>query len=162
MELAPISNLILQSMQSQGLPLQHDMFTSGNNPHGCGHAPRTVYKGMRTTAADFLKVERPNLMVLVETTVDKIIMEQKGDQKVATAVRVITKDGNSHDIHANHEIVVSGGAYCSPAILMRSGIGAKSELEQLGIECMVDLPGVGKNLLDHLVGILRQHRYYLY
>lgn len=41
---APITNMILDSMQDQGLGLQPDMFTTGDNPHGCGHVPRTVYK----------------------------------------------------------------------------------------------------------------------
>ena len=43
------------------------------------------------------------------------------------------------------------GAYCSPGILLRSGIGPKADLEKLGLKCLVDAPGVGENLLDHLV-----------
>ncbi|KAI9812620.1 MAG: hypothetical protein M1827_004609 [Pycnora praestabilis] len=151
MELAPISNLLLQSMQSQGLPLQHDMFTSGDNPHGCGHAPRTVYKGMRTTSADFLRVERSNLDVLVETTVDKVILSKERDDMRATAVSAVGKKGGPITIKAKKEIIVSGGAYCTPPILLRSGIGPKNELEKMHIDCKVELPGVGKNLMDHLI-----------
>jgi choline dehydrogenase-like flavoprotein len=128
--------MILESMQSQGLPLQEDMFTSGDNPHGCGHAPRTVYKGDRTTAANYFVNKGPNLAIKTETTVDKVIL------------------GTEKEIRAKKEIIVSGGAYCSPAILLRSGIGPKSELASHGIDCKVDLPGVGKNLMDHLVSYL--------
>ncbi|KAF4629763.1 hypothetical protein G7Y89_g8380 [Cudoniella acicularis] len=150
-DLAPISNLILDSMQSQGMPLQPDMFTTGDNPHGCGHAPRTVYKGDRATAADYLLNKGPNLAIKTDTTVDKVILEGKDSDLKATAVRVIEKDGTSREIKANKEIIVSGGAYCSPTILLRSGIGPKSQLESHGIDCKVDLPGVGKNLMDHLI-----------
>jgi choline dehydrogenase-like flavoprotein len=68
----------------------------------------------------------------------------------ATAVQVIEKDGSVRKIVAK-EVIVSGGAYCSPTILMRSGLGPKSELASHGIDCKVDLPGVGKNLMDHMV-----------
>lgn len=120
--------MILESMQSQGLGLQEDMFTTGDNPHGCGHAPRTVYKGDRTTAANYFVNQGPNLSIKTDTTVDKIILEDSGSDVKAVAVKVVEKDGSVKEIKANKEIIVSGGAYCSPAILMRSGIGPKAEL----------------------------------
>jgi choline dehydrogenase-like flavoprotein len=138
-------------MADQGLPQQDDMFTTGDNPHGCGHVPRTVYKGNRTTAANFLLGLGSNLTVKTNTIVDKVILEGEGSSLRASAVVVVDKSGSKTEIKARREIVVSGGAYCSPTILMRSGIGGKEELEQHGIECKVDLPGVGKNLMDHLV-----------
>ena len=149
---APISNMILESMESQGLPLHPDMFTTGETPNGCGHAPRTVYKGDRTTAADYFVNKGPNLAIKTDTIVDKVILEGEGDDLRAVAVKVIEKDGSEREIKAREGIIVSGGAYCSPTILMRSGIGSQSELSSHGIECKVDLPGVGKNLMDHLVG----------
>ena len=148
---APISNMILESMESQGLPLQPDMFTTGDSPHGCGHAPRTVYKGDRTTAANYFVNKGPNLAIKTEMTVDKVILEGHGSDLRATAVKVIEKDGSVKEINARKEIIVSGGAYCSPTILLRSGIGPKEELASHGIDCKIDLPGVGKNLMDHLV-----------
>ncbi|WPH03044.1 Hypothetical protein R9X50_00591800 [Acrodontium crateriforme] len=133
MDLAPISNLMLDSMQDQGLPLQHDMFTTGDNPYGCGHAPRTV-----------------------------VLTQENGGQR-ATAVISIDKDGKPVTVKASKEIIVSGGTYCTPAILNRSGIGAREELEPLGIKTLVNLPGVGKNLMDHLVnnaGLTTDHLLY--
>jgi len=138
-------------MQSQGLGLQEDMFTTGDNPHGCGHAPRTVYKGDRTTAANYLLNKGSNLAIKTETTVDKVVLEGERDNLRAVAVNVVEKDGSQRTIKAKKEIIVSGGAYCSPIVLMRSGIGSKSELASFGIDCKADLPGVGKNLMDHLV-----------
>ncbi|PQE24959.1 GMC oxidoreductase protein [Rutstroemia sp. NJR-2017a WRK4] len=150
-DLAPISNMILDSMADQGLPLHPDMFSTGETPNGCGHAPRTVYKGDRTTSANYFRNKGSNLGIKTDTTVDKVILEGQGSDKRAVAVKVIEKDGTEKEIRANKEIIISGGAYCSPTILMRSGIGAKSELEEHGIDCQVDLPGVGKNLMDHLI-----------
>jgi choline dehydrogenase-like flavoprotein len=148
--------MILESMVERGLDLDHDMFSHGENPHGCGHAPRTVHDGVRRTGADFVVNEnkRNNLHLMVEAHVDKVLLE-KGSDGVpkATGVRVMKADGSKVDIGASREVVVSGGSYCSPNILNRSGIGAKEELEKFGITLIVDLPGVGKNLMDHLVGI---------
>ncbi|KAM0315859.1 hypothetical protein ACHAPQ_011467 [Fusarium lateritium] len=153
-DLAPISNLIGESMVSKGLPLDHDMFATGENPHGCGHSVRTVHQGLRTTSADFITKQKPrdNLHLMVESHVEKVVIEkdEQGDLK-ATGVRVVQADGTVAEIKASKEVIVSGGAYCSPNILNRSGIGAKSELEKHGITTLVDLPGVGKNLQDHLI-----------
>ncbi|KAH1295371.1 hypothetical protein KXV89_006930, partial [Aspergillus fumigatus] len=151
-DLAPIANLLMDSFVSQGLPLHHDMFSTGDIPHGCGHVPRTVYKGIRTTAADYITKEyhRNNVTIQTDTTVDRVVLEQGPDGLRATSVITQLADGTPRTFHARKEIIVSGGAYCSPAILMRSGIGAHAELDQHGIPCQVDLPGVGKNLLDHL------------
>lgn len=143
--------MILESMEDKGLPLVPDMFTTGDTPNGCGHAPRTVYQGNRTTAADYLVNQGPNLSIKTETTVDKIILEGAGSDLRAVAVKVLEKDGSLREIKARKEIIVSGGAYCSPAILMRSGLGPRAELSSHGIECKLDLPGVGQNLMDHLV-----------
>ncbi|KKY17188.1 putative gmc oxidoreductase [Phaeomoniella chlamydospora] len=151
MDLAPISELVLESMQSKGLKLCPDLFTTGESPNACGHAVRTRHKGLRSSATGYLREERPNLTILTNTLVDKVILEAEhgSSDLVAKAVQVLDSSGTTVEIRVNREIIVSGGTYCSPAILMRSGIGAKTELEPLGIKCQVDLPGVGKNLMDH-------------
>ncbi|CAF3493742.1 unnamed protein product [Fusarium graminearum] len=153
-DLAPISNMIAESMVSKGLPMDHDMFATGENPHGCGHSVRTVHQGLRTTSADFITKQKPrdNLHLMVETHVEKVLIEKdaQGELK-ATGVRAVKPDGTFIELKASKEVIVSGGAYCSPNILNRSGIGAKDELETHGITTLVDLPGVGKNLQDHLI-----------
>jgi choline dehydrogenase-like flavoprotein len=141
-------------MESKGLALDHDMFSHGRNPHGCGHVPRTVSNGIRTTGADFITKgnKRDNVTILTDAHVDKVIMEKdsNGDLK-AVGVRAILADGSILEAKADKEVIISSGAYCSPTLLNRSGIGAKAELEEHGINCLVDLDGVGKNLIDHLV-----------
>lgn len=140
-------------MVSKGLPLDPDMFSHGNTPHGCGHAVRTVYQGIRTTGADFVtKTPRDNLHLMVETHVDKVLFDINEDGEfTAAGVRAVKSDGTVVEVKAKKEVIVSGGAYCSPNILNRSGIGAKGELEKHGIPTLIDLPGVGRNLQDHLV-----------
>lgn len=155
-DLAPISRLVLESMQSKGLPLDHDMFSHGDKPHGCGHAPRTVGGGRRATAADFVTGarRRDNLCVVTGAHVDRVLMRADGDGGLrAVGVRAVLGDGSVLEAGAAREVVVSGGAYCSPNLLNRSGIGARGELETHGIETLVDLPGVGKNLMDHVVRV---------
>lgn len=152
-DMAPISKMLLDSFESKGLPLDHDMFSTGETPHGCGHAPRTVHQGVRTTGADFVTkgYHRDNITIMVNTTVDRVVLEQDGSTLRATGVEVVSKDGRRSIPHARKEVIVSGGAYCSPAILMRSGIGPKAELEKHQIPVTLDRPGVGANLLDHLI-----------
>src|SRR5690606_13284342 len=74
-DLAPISNLLMDSFVSEGLPLDHDVFTTGESPNACGHAPRTVYKGIRTTGADFVTNDyhRGNITIMTESLVDKVV-----------------------------------------------------------------------------------------
>lgn len=152
-DLAPISKLLMNSFVSEGMPLHHDMFSTGDVAQGCGHVPRTVYEGIRTTGADFVtnKNHRGNITIQTDTTVDRVIFDTEGEQTRATGVVTQGKDGSSKTFFARKEIIVSGGAYCSPAILLRSGIGPKDELKKHQIECIVDSPGVGRNLMDHLV-----------
>jgi len=145
----------MKSYQTLGMSYDADMFTTGETPHGCGHAPRTVFEGVRTTGADFITkgFRRDNITIKTDHTVDKVLIEQDsttGSQR-ATGVRIVSQDGQASTARARREVIVSGGAYCSPTILLRSGVGPAADLERLGIECKSDLPGVGQNLLDHLI-----------
>jgi len=142
---------MLDSMQDKGLPLHHDMFSSGKVAHGCGHSVRTVYKGIRTTGADFLHSHPSNLHILTETLVDKVIIEGEGEQQHASGAVAIAQSGEPLHIRSTKDIIISCGTYCTPTVLMRSGIGDRQELAAAGIEVKVPLSGVGKNLMDHLV-----------
>jgi choline dehydrogenase-like flavoprotein len=144
---------MLQSMEAKGLPLIPDLCSSGNCAHGCGHAIRTHHKGIRTTGADFVTNEqhKANIDILTNTTVDKINFDTSGSQPRAVSVQVIDEQGNTTAIRARKEIIISSGAYCSPPLLMRSGIGPRDELTKHNIPILVDSPGVGQNLLDHLI-----------
>ncbi|TGO36552.1 hypothetical protein BHYA_0121g00130 [Botrytis hyacinthi] len=116
-----------------GLPLIPDMFSTGKSAHGCGHAVQTVSQGTRTMATDYITSSTENSGVSIRTNTysDRISLET--------------------DTATRKEVIISAGTYGSPAVLLRSGIGSKQEVEKLGIQSQVDLPGVGKNLMDHLV-----------
>jgi choline dehydrogenase-like flavoprotein len=144
----------MSSFVSLGLKYDADMFTTGETPHGCGHAPRTHWRGIRSTSADYLTQNShgQDIQILTHATVDKIILERDGTTGFrAVGVRLLTSDGKARCLMASQEVIISGGTYCSPPMLLRSGIGAQSDLDKLNIPCQVDLPGVGQNLMDHPV-----------
>src|ERR1700723_1299198 len=99
-----------------------------------------------STARAFLypAMKRPNLTVETGALATRIIIEN--GRAVGIEYR---KDGNIEIARAEREIVLSGGAYNSPQLLLLSGIGPADELRQLGIEPKLDLPGVGRNLSEH-------------
>ncbi|KAH7067208.1 glucose-methanol-choline oxidoreductase-like protein [Paraphoma chrysanthemicola] len=152
-DLAPISNRVRESMIDYGLPYHPDMFSTGESPHGCGDVPRTVYKGIRTTAADFItkNYRRDNITIKTLVTVDKILFSNETSPPTATGVATISKTGSKITYTARKEIIITAGAYCSPPILMRSGIGPKTQLQKHNIPVLVDSPGVGANLQDHVL-----------
>jgi choline dehydrogenase-like flavoprotein len=152
-DLAPISERVRESLVDQGLPYHADMFSTGETPHGCGDVPRTVHQGIRSTAADFITkgYRRENITIKTEVTVNKLLFNKDSEDLTATGVATISKNGKKIDYQAKKEVIVAAGAYCSPPILMRSGLGPKEQLEKHGIECLVDLPGVGGNLMDHVL-----------
>ncbi len=86
---------------------------------------------------------RPNLALVAEAVVDRVLVE--GERAVGALARVA---GEEREFRAGR-IVLAAGAYGSPAILMRSGIGPPDHLDELGIPVEVQRPGVGANLIDH-------------
>ena len=153
---APISSRVLESYQSKGLPLKPDMFTTGDSAQGCGHAIRSIYKGVRSAASNYIggeAIELPNVEVITGYYVNTVIIEERGNERVAKGVVALDPSGKNVQFLARKEVIISSGAYGSPAVLLRSGIGPGSELSEAGITTKVDLPGVGKNLMDHLVSL---------
>ena len=145
---------MLQAYQEKGLPLIPDVFSTGESPHACGHALRTIYQGIRSTGADFVTKnnKKENLRIKTNVLVDQVVLEQDGDRRPkATGVLLQGLDGERIKVKARREVLLCGGSFGSPAILLRSGIGPKEEVQALGVETKVDLKGVGKNLMDHPV-----------
>jgi choline dehydrogenase len=125
--------------------LGHHYVEDHNRPGavGAGPTPRNARDGMRmSTAVTYLAHarSRPNLTVRPETVVSEVVCS--GSR--ATGVRLL--DGTV--IEADR-VVLAAGAYASPMVLARSGIGPAAELRALGVTPVVDLPGVGRNLSDH-------------
>lgn len=88
---------------------------------------------------------RPNLTVLTEAWVSKIVVEDS----VAKAVNITLKSGEKRILKPRKEIVLSAGAVDTPRLMLHSGLGPRSQLEGLGLPVVRDIPGVGENLLDH-------------
>ena len=89
---------------------------------------------------------RPNLTVLTGTKILKVLLDDHGD-----AIGAETDRGT---IYAGREVIVCCGAFDTPKLLLLSGIGPEEHLREAGVETLVDLPGVGENLLDHPEGIV--------
>lgn len=94
--------------------------------------------------------DRQNLLMFVNTTAARIVWSQNTPQglAVASAAEVVGQDGEPYLIHANREIILSAGAFRSPAILELSGVGNPKILSKYSINTTVDLPSVGENLQD--------------
>jgi choline dehydrogenase len=135
-----------EAAEQAGIPRSAD-FNTGNN-EGSGKFEVTQRRGWRWSASRaFLRpaVKRPNLRVITGALIDKLSF----DGRRVTGVE-FTLGGEAHRARARHETVMATGSIGTPAILQRSGIGDARKLAALGITPMVDLPGVGANLQDHL------------
>lgn len=121
---------------------------NGVSQEGVGYYQVTQINGQRcSSAVGYLRPSetRPNLVVITDALTTKILFN--GKQAVGVEYE---KDGKRDVVNAKREVILSGGAINSPQLLMLSGIGDQTELEALGIDCRHHLPGVGKNLQDHL------------
>lgn len=92
---------------------------------------------------------RSNLCLATSTTATKVLI----NNGTAVGVQVTTSTGETNELYAKKEVIVSAGSINSPKLLMLSGIGPKIHLESLGIPVVADLP-VGQNLMDHYLAIL--------
>ena len=138
---------------SQHYPINDDF--NGAEQEGVGLYQVTQKNGKRCSAAvGYLNPvkHRSNLTILTDTIVDKVIL----DNLRAVSVKCKTKN-KDNKIHAKKEILLCGGAYGSPTILMRSGIGNENFLRSKDIKCLVNLKGVGENLQDH-IDYISSHR----
>ena len=122
---------------------------NGESQEGIGYYQTTQKDGKRCSAAKAYLVpilDRKNITILTDTNVDKIAI----DGNKATGVHCINEEGDKFFVEATKEVLLCSGAFGSPQILLRSGIGPSEEILKHGIEHKVDLPGVGKNLQDHI------------
>lgn len=141
-----LTEVFVEAGQQVGLPLNRDF--NGATQLGVGTYQVTQTNGKRCSAADaFLHPvrHRPNLRVRTHAYVTRVCLEGRR----ATGVEFLA-GGRLHRASAEREVIVSGGAINSPKLLLLSGIGPADELRRLGVPVAHDLPGVGRNLHDHL------------
>lgn len=107
-------------------------------------------KNKRSDAATsfFWPVEDRKNLKLINGTATRISWKDASEKPQAEGIEYTTPDGETLTIHAGKEVILSAGALRSPLILEASGVGNSKFLEELGIDTVVELPGVGENMID--------------
>jgi len=145
----PIFDAWIEAARLTGLPVTDDY--NGKAAVGFGRSQYSIRDGRRCSAAvAFLRpaMKRPNVTVKVRAHAARVMMQ--GTR--ATGVEFIL--GRAvQKAHATREVILSGGAFNSPQLLMLSGIGPADHLREIGVTPLIDLP-VGRNLQDHLAVLI--------
>jgi len=142
----PILDAVTAAANQMGIPKTADFNTGDNN--GVGYFHVNQKRGLRmSTARAFLKpvLKRPNLRLETGVLVEKVLFE--GRRAVGVQFR---QNGQLVAARARGEVILSAGAVGSPQILQLSGVGSADWLGEFGIPVVLDRPGVGRNLQDHL------------
>jgi choline dehydrogenase len=145
-EIGPFHRACLEAAGALGIPRRDDLDDLEGGV-GFGVEPVNVEHGVRVnTAFAYLDParDRPGLRILDEALCDRIVHLDDGVEVVAW------RDGEELRVRAG-TVVLAAGAYGSPAVLLRSGVGDPDELRAVGIEPVHPLAGVGDNLHDHPV-----------
>ena len=142
---SPLFRAFLEAVQQAGHPLTDDV--NGYRQEGFNAFDRNIHRGRRLSAAGaYLHpvMDRPDLKVVTRAHVTRILFE--GTRAVGVEYR---RRGRLAEARAG-EVVLCGGAINTPQLLQLSGVGPAGVLSEAGVEPLVDLPGVGENLQDHL------------
>jgi choline dehydrogenase len=146
---SPVAHAMLDAARELGIPtFDHPNGRMMEGPGGAAITDMLVRDGRRHSlyrAYAGPALDRPNLTVLTDTLVRRVVF----DGHRATGVEVV-RDGAVFTIGATTEVVLSMGAMQTPKVLMHSGIGDEAELGRFGIPVLQHLPGVGRNLQDHV------------
>ena len=147
-KLSPLNAAFLKACAQAGHPITDDV--NGFAQFGGSRFEMSVKNGIRNSASyGYLHsqshIKRTNLTIWTHCQVLKVNLE--GTQ--ATGFQVFYK-GQTINLTARKETLLSAGVFASPQLLMLSGIGPQAHLAQHQIPCVVDLPGLGENLQDHL------------
>jgi len=142
----PLSRAFVLAAQQAGLVYNPDF--NGAEQAGCGVYQVTQRDARRCSAAvAYLHpaIKRGNVDVVTDALATRVVVENGR----ATGVEYRAR-GKLQTAHAQQEVVICSGAFGSPKLLLLSGIGPAGELQARGINPLHDLPGVGKNLQDHI------------
>ena len=141
-----VSRWFVQSVQEKGEPFTNDF--NGPTQRGVGFYQFMNRRGKRSSAAyaydEPLKDDK-RLTVRLQARVTRINIENGR----AASVSYVDAGGNAHTVHSRGDIVVASGSLVTPKLLMLSGLGPADHLGEHGISTIIDLPGVGQNLIDH-------------
>jgi choline dehydrogenase len=148
----PLGRAWIEAAVQAGYPYNPDI--NGAEQEGVGPIGRTTHRGRRwSTANAYLHPvrHRSNLEIMTRALTTAIRFER--DRAVAIDVVV---DDHKQTIGAEREIILCGGAFNSPQLLLLSGVGPAEDLRRLGIPIVADRPGVGQNLHDHIDVVVKQ------
>jgi choline dehydrogenase len=142
----PLSRAFIQAAQAINIPYNADL--NGSQLDGVGWVQVTQHHGRRWSTADaFLRpaMRRSNLEVLTGAQCTRVLIRDR----CAVGVEY-QREGTLHQASASGEVILAGGTVGSTQILLLSGVGTGQHLRELGIDVVIDLPGVGQNLRDHV------------
>jgi choline dehydrogenase len=144
----PLQEMYLEALEDLGVPRNPDF--NGATQLGCGPYQGTIRDGCRFSVADAYLAQaksRPNLTIETGAHVTRVALE--GTRAIGIDYVV---GSEARRALASQETIVAAGAIGSPHILLLSGIGPSGEIAAHGIRPVVDLPGVGRHLMDHIGG----------
>ncbi|HTI88715.1 MAG TPA: choline dehydrogenase [Alphaproteobacteria bacterium] len=150
----PLFPALIEAGRAAGHKVTDDY--NGRESEGFGRSQMTIWNGRRSSAAAaFLRpaMGRPNLKVITEAHATRVLID--GTRAVGLEY---LRQGVVERARAEREVILSGGVFNSPQLLMLSGIGDADHLREVGIEPKVNLGGVGRNLQDHPAIALRWSR----
>ena len=151
----PAAQQFVDAAKAAGIPTGDYNGRDRTRPEGVASLFQTTTKDGKRSSTFHAFLEpvmgaRDNLVVITHANVQRILLEPSDGGLVATGVEYRTTDGTVQTVTASKEVVLSAGAIGSPQLLLLSGVGPKGELAEVGIDCVLDLPDVGKHLKDHL------------
>ncbi|KAL1129801.1 hypothetical protein AAG570_012745 [Ranatra chinensis] len=147
---SPITDDFLRAGQEIGYEVRD---INGQQQTGFTKSHGTLKDGLRcSTAKGYLRPAqgRPNLHIVLHAHVERLLIEKTTKRPTVKGVEFSRMGKRGIRVAANKEVILSAGSINSVQILMLSGIGPKEHLESKNISVVVDLPGVGKNLQDHI------------
>ncbi|KAA1467524.1 alcohol oxidase [Dentipellis sp. KUC8613] len=156
----PSYEAYLKACQDLGFPYITDLNSAQEPSIGCARLDHTVddYGHRHSTFRAFLPKDlalqrKANLHICTNTIVQKLDVRTDADgRKVAQGVYLASKGGSSQrNVRASREVVICGGPFGSPKVLMLSGIGPAKHLKDMNIPVVKNLPAVGSNLQDHVM-----------
>jgi len=147
-ELSPVSGAFMKAVSAVcDVPILDDF--NAENQNCASMMQMSCSNGLRSGTGEAYvqpSLSRPNFSLEMRALVHRVLIEN------GRAIGVeYEQSGNRIVAHANREVIVSGGAIGSPHVLMLSGVGPADHLREHGIEVKIDVPGVGKNLHDHIL-----------
>lgn len=151
-QMNPTSRAWIEGGQQAGHPFTPDM--NRPNPFGMAQMQGNYANAQRQSAsACYLKpaLSRPNLKVITHALVQRVLLSNGR----ATGIEY-SRRGQVHTINAQREVLLSGGVVNSPQLLQLSGIGHPEDIQPQGLPVRHELPGVGRNLRDHISIAVKQ------